>query len=328
MSAEREVRAVVWNRAKANSEGSRIDPFPEVTDVTLPTLQPHLRRRWLFTMCLALGASLAASCSIVAPGGGAERQTTVAGSSGPLAVDDGGSGGVPILFVHSFAGSGAHWQSQLAHLRATRRAVAMDLRGHGLSPPPLDSNYSVTALASDIASVADALKLRRFVLVGHSMGGAAAVAYAGMHPDRLAGLVLVGTPGKVAPAQAQQTVDALNADYDKTMAGYWESLLVDAQPGVRARLQADRTRIPRQSSMAIISAIFAFDPLPPLAAYAGPKLVIDASRADNPGALFRQAPGIPYQLIDGTSHWVQLDNPQAFNDRLDAFLVGVEGNLK
>jgi len=83
-------------------------------------------------------------------------------------------------------------------------------------------------------------------------------------------------------------------------------------------LEADRTRIPRAPSMAIISAIFAFDPLPPLAAYAGPKLVIDATRADNPGALFRQAPGIPYQLIDGTSHWVQLDKPQDFNKLLDA----------
>ena len=274
-------------------------------------------------MSIASVVALAAGCSTVPPAGGADRQHTVAGPSGLLAVDDGGSGGVPVLFVHSFAGSGAHWQAQLAHLRTTRRAVAIDLRGHGLSAPPLDKNYSVPALASDIAAVADALNLRRFVLVGHSMGGAAAVAYAGMHPDRLAGLVLVGTPGKVAPAQAQQTVAALDADYDKTMAGYWESLLADAQPDVRARLQADRTRIPREPSMAIISAIFAFDPLPPLASYAGPKLVIDTTRADNPGALFRQAPGIPHRLIDGTSHWVQLDKPQEFNEWLDSFLTNV-----
>ena len=296
--------------------------------MTLSTLPTHALQRWFSALSILWVASLAAGCSIIAPGGGAERQNTVTGPSGLLAVDDGGSGGIPILFVHSFAGSSAHWQTQLVHLRATRRAVAMNLRGHGGSASPLDNDYSVPALASDIATVADALKLRRFVLVGHSMGGAAAVAYAGMHPDRLAGLVLIGTPGKVAPAQAQQTVAALNADYNKTMAGYWESLLVDAQPGVRARLQVDRTRIPREPSMAIISAIFAFDPLPSLAAYAGPKLVIDASRAENPGALFRQAPGTPYRLIDGTSHWIQLDKPQEFNDVLDAFLAGVEGNLK
>ena len=289
--------------------------------MTFPTHQILRLHRWLATVSMALGVSLAAGCSIVAPGGGGERQDTVTGPSGPLGVDDGGSGGVPILFVHSFAGSGAHWQSQLAHLRTTRRAVAMDLREHGRSAPPQGNDYSVPSLASDIAAVADALKLRRFVLVGHSMGGAAAVAYAGMHPDRVAGLVLVGAPGKMAPAEAQKILASLNADYDKTMAGYWESLLAGAQPGVRAMLEADRTRIPRAPSLAIISAIFAFDPLPPLAAYAGPKLVIDATRADKPGALFRQAPGIPYQLIDGTSHWVQLDKPQDVNKLLDAFLA-------
>jgi pimeloyl-ACP methyl ester carboxylesterase len=273
---------------------------------------------------LALAACLAASCSNVAPSGGAEPRTTVAGPSGILAVDDGGSGGgVPVLFVHSFAGSGAHWQSQLGHLRTTRRAITIDLRGHGRSAPPIDNNYSVPALASDIAAVANALNLRSFVLVGHSMGGAASVAYAGMHPDRVAGLVLVGAPGKMAPAEAQKIVASLNADYDKAMGEYWESLLAGAQPGVRAMLQADRTRIQREPSMAMISAIFAFDPLPPLAAYAGPKLVIDATRADSPGALFRQAPGLRYQLIDGTSHWVQLDKPQDFNNRLDAFLANV-----
>lgn len=292
--------------------------------MTLPTHQILQLHRWLSTVSMALGVSLADGCSMLAPGGGGERQDTVTGRSGPLAVDDGGSGGVPILFVHSFAGNKTHWQAQVAHLRTTRRAVAMDLRGHGLSAPPHDSNYSVPALASDIAAVADALNLRRFVLVGHSMGGAASVEYAGTHPDRVAGLVLVGTPGRMAPAQTQQIVAALSADFDKTMAGYWESLLADAQPSVRAGLQADRTRIAREPSMAIISAVFAFDPLPSLAAYAGPKLVIDATRADAPGALFRQARGIRYQLMAGASHWVQLDKPQDFNNLLDAFLASVQ----
>jgi pimeloyl-ACP methyl ester carboxylesterase len=57
----------------------------------------------------------------------------VAGPSGSLHVDDGGSGGIPVVFVHSFAGSTEHWSAQLAHLRKTRRAVALDLHGHGQS---------------------------------------------------------------------------------------------------------------------------------------------------------------------------------------------------
>lgn len=56
-------------------------------------------------------------------------------------------------------------------------------------------------------------------------------------------------------------------------------------------------------------------------ACAGLKLLIDTTRSDNLGALFRQAPGIPFQSIEGsTSHWVQLDQPQDWTNRLDAFL--------
>ena len=293
------------------------------TPILALMIRPHTMKfkGALWVGAIAAGALIVAGCSMVAAGGGAKaRGSTLAGPAGQLAFDDGGRGGMPVLFVHSFAGSSAHWRAQLAHLRATRRAVAMDLRGHGRSDPPRDEDFAVPALAADIAAVADGLGLKRFVLVGHSMGGAAAVAYAGQHPGRVAGLVLVGTPGKAAPAQAQQIMASLQADYDKVMASYWDALLVDAQPSVRSLLQAERTRVAREPSMAIISAIFAFDPLPALAAYPGPKLVIDITRSDNPGALFRQV-GIAFQLVEGTSHWVQLDKPQDFNARLDVFLA-------
>jgi pimeloyl-ACP methyl ester carboxylesterase len=60
-----------------------------------------------------------------------------------------------------------HWTAQLAHLRKTRRAVALDLCGHGHSASPAGDDYAVESLAGDIAAVADVLKLQRFVLVAH-----------------------------------------------------------------------------------------------------------------------------------------------------------------
>src|SRR5687767_6672211 len=107
----------------------------------------------------------------------------IPGPAGTLVVDDGGRGGVPVVFLHSYAGSRAHWSHQLAHLRKTRRAIAIDLRGHGESSAPANRVYSSTALAADVAAVVDALRLDRFVLVGHSMGGSAAIAYAGVNPQ-------------------------------------------------------------------------------------------------------------------------------------------------
>jgi pimeloyl-ACP methyl ester carboxylesterase len=58
-------------------------------------------------------------------------QTTIAGPAGALFVDDGGAGGVPVVLLHSLAGNGAQWTPQIAHLRRSVRAIAVDLRGHG-----------------------------------------------------------------------------------------------------------------------------------------------------------------------------------------------------
>ena len=247
---------------------------------------------------------------------------SIDGPAGQLHVNDGGGGpGVPVLFVHSYAGSAAHWRAQLSHLRPHRRCVAMDLRGHGQSDAPADLDYAIPALAQDIAAVANALSLSRFVLVGHSMGGAAAAAYAGEQPTRVAGLVLAGSPGKSNPAQAQQVMAALRADYDKVSAGYWNSLFEGAQPAVRDTLEGDMHRIQREPSLAMIEATFAFDPLPALHAYPGPKLIIDTTHGDSDTALYKQMPEITRKVVTGTSHWAHMDKPQEFNRLLDDFLA-------
>jgi len=251
----------------------------------------------------------------------------VAGPAGALFVDDGGQGGTPVLFVHSFAGNTGHWQAQLSHLRPHRRAVAMDWRGHGESELPAEVDYTVDSIAADIAAVVDALALPRFVLVGHSMGGAAAAAYAGAHRDRLAGLVLVGTPGRANPAEAKAIVESLHADYDNVMQKYWQSMTTQGRPSVQTMLNVERGEIGRTASLAIIEAMFAFDPLPALARYPGPVLLIDTPHSESPTALYRQARQLKRRLIGGTSHWPQLDDPAIFNQVLDEFLARTEATL-
>lgn len=247
--------------------------------------------------------------------------SSINGSAGHLHVDDGGDGETPVVLVHSFAGSGAHWTRQLTHLRLMRRAVTLDLRGHGQSDSPATGGYEVDALADDIAAVVDALGLDRFVLVGHSMGGTAAIAYAGAHADGVAGLVMVGAPGQSPPEQAQQVMAAMESDYEKTSDGYWKRLLTGARPEVEAEIRADMARVPRDAALTMIRAIFEYDPLPALRAYSGPKLIVDTPHGDSPGALYHLAPAIPRKVMTGTSHWPQLDQPVEFNRILDEFLA-------
>jgi pimeloyl-ACP methyl ester carboxylesterase len=244
----------------------------------------------------------------------------ITGSAGPIYVDDGGTGGIPVVFVHSYAGSAAHWQTQLDHLRPTRRALAIDLRGHGRSQAPADGDYRVESLAGDIAAVADGLKLSRFVLVGHSMGGAASIAYAGGHSDRVAGLVMVGTPGKSPAEMATQVISSLETDYDNTMGQYLQRLLEGAQPAVATQLGNEMKSISREASLVIIRAVFDYDPTAALNAYTGPKLIVDTEHRDSPGALHNLAPQVSRTVIAGTSHWPHMDKPDEFNRILDEFL--------
>jgi pimeloyl-ACP methyl ester carboxylesterase len=73
--------------------------------------------------------------------------------------------------------------------------VRFDQRGHGLTGPAADADYSIEAFAGDIDAVVDALGVERFVLAGNSMGGAIAMQYAIASPERLDGLVLVDASG-------------------------------------------------------------------------------------------------------------------------------------
>ncbi|MGV3710330.1 MAG: alpha/beta fold hydrolase [Gemmatimonas sp.] len=249
-------------------------------------------------------------------------KTTINGPAGTLHFDDGGTGGTPVLFVHSFGGETSHWRAQLDHLRASRRAIAMDLRAHGQSAAPSNGDYSVKALSTNIAAIADSLGLTRFILVGHSLGGAAALLYAGDHPDRVAGLVLAGAPGKTPQAASKPVLAALESDkYQLTMDEYMKKLLANAKPEVAAMVDSQFHRLSREQSTTIVKETFGHDPTPALVAYNGPMLVVTgATEPPSPTSIQTLKPGTPVETIAGTSHWMQMDKPDEFNSILDRFL--------
>jgi pimeloyl-ACP methyl ester carboxylesterase len=246
-------------------------------------------------------------------------------STGNIHVNDGGEGGLPVLFIHSFGGNTQHWENQLTHLRTSRRAIAMDLRGHGSSASPANNDYTVTSLAKDIATVADSLQLQRFILIGHSMGGSAAIEYAGQHPERVAGLLLTGTPGKSPAEQSKQVIASLESDkYEQVMEDYMKKLLTNATPATDKLERDGMNKLSKDASISIIKSVFAYDPLPALRNYPGPKLIVAAGAEEQPNSLHAAFQDIPYKTVTGTSHWIQLDKPQEFNGILDEFLAIVK----
>jgi pimeloyl-ACP methyl ester carboxylesterase len=242
-------------------------------------------------------------------------------------VDDGGGGGLPVVFAHSLAGNSTHWSKQLEHLRRTRQAVALDLRGHGRSERPKNGDYTIAGMAGDVAAVADTLGLAKFVLVGHSMGGGVALAYAGAHPDRVAGLLLVDPIGdgkQIPPAEAKAYLGGFETNYDSTSRGYW-STVAGPDSAIQKRLLADLEATPREAVVQVLRDVMQFDPDPLLARYSGPKLSIVTPHNDMPSSLHRLGKGFPHWMVEGTGHWIQLDKPDEFNRILDEFLKTVSG---
>jgi pimeloyl-ACP methyl ester carboxylesterase len=250
----------------------------------------------------------------------------VRGPAGKLAVDDAGKGGLPVVFVHSLAGNTRQWKRQLEHLRRDLRAVAFDLRGHGRSEPAADGRYSVSDMASDIAVVVDSLSLERFVLVGHSMGAGAALVYAGDHPDRVAGLLLVDPigDGKQIPAEAKTGfLEGWEANYDSTSERYWREIAGN-NPSVSRQLLADLRATPRETVVPVLRSVMEFDPDSALARYRGPKLAVVTPDNDQAFSLHRVGKGFPHRVVTGTGHWIQLDKPEEFNRIMDEFLQALQ----
>lgn len=109
----------------------------------------------------------------------------------------GPEGGKPVLLVHGWGCSIFAWRSVLPALGdAGYRAIAMDLRGHGLSDKPVEeSAYTTPSMVAQVALLRDELGLGRVALVGHSMGAVIARELAFADPQRVSHLVLLSPAG-------------------------------------------------------------------------------------------------------------------------------------
>lgn len=105
-----------------------------------------------------------------------------------------------VVLLHGLTGHCRTWDSEALVLASRCRVLALDLPGHGDSDPAPDGDYSLNALTADLAAFADATRLDHLSLVGLSLGGLVAIAYAATHPRRLARLVVVDIGPEIAPA--------------------------------------------------------------------------------------------------------------------------------
>lgn len=255
--------------------------------------------------------------------------------------DEGPRDGLPIVLLHGSNADLHTWQPWVDRLKARHRVIRFDQRGHGLTGPAPDWDYSRRAFAEDVERVADTLKLGRFVLAGNSMGGGIAIEYALAHPERVAGLVLVdaaGAPrigeakgnigftlartpgfswlmGRITPRSLverslRQTVANEDVVTDAAIDRYWELL---RYPGNRAATAAR-----------FASAQEPFAPTA-LATLKTPTLIIWGQRdslipVQSGGWLAKRIPSARFEVLPGIGHIPMEEAPDASVRLLESWL--------
>jgi len=233
----------------------------------------------------------------------------------------------PLLIAHGLFGAARNFAGLARRLARRRRVVAVDMRNHGASP--WDAACSYPALAGDLAAAVRDLCGGRASVLGHSMGGKAAMALALTEPDLLDGLIVAD----IAPVA-----------YDHTHDGYVAAMAGADLSGVTRRSEVD----PMLASAVLEAPLRAFllqnlvieegharwrinldalaqgmDDLTgwpgdwPRAPHEGPALFLRGGASDYAGASTEQAirahfPAAEIETLPGAGHWLHAEQPDAF----------------
>lgn len=164
------------------------------------------KRRWPFYLLIVLGALAGVASWAYSPALPPDMLTAryandksmfieVAGARAHVR-DQGNPTGIPIVLLHGAGGSLHVWEGWVRELGPMARLISVDLPGHGLTGAWPRHEYTVEAYVDFVEALADTLNLDRFVLAGHSLGGAVVWAFAATRPDRVSQIILIDAAGE------------------------------------------------------------------------------------------------------------------------------------
>ena len=233
--------------------------------------------------------------------------------------------GRPLVLVHGAGGCGAIWARQLAGLDDVARVIAVDLPGHGLTESR--NSPSVEGYAAWIRAFLDAAGLNRVVLGGHSMGGAIAQTLALEQPERLDGLILVGTGARLRVLP--RILDLLRGSPPE---GRTLIASLAWSPATRAGAVVEAERALLETAPLVTLGDFLacdrFDVMDRIEGVRMPTLVV-VGRDDRltppkyAAHLARTVSRARLVEIDAAGHFPQLEQPQAVNAAVRAFLASL-----
>lgn len=241
------------------------------------------------------------------------------------------------VLLHAFPIGANLWEPQMREVPAGWRLLAPDLRGFGGSTEADGAGTgAMSDYAEDVASLLDELQIEQAVIGGASMGGYAAMAFLHSHHDRVAGLVLANTRAGADSPEARANRRNMLALVDREGAsGVARDMMPklvgastrETNPDMEAHL---RRLIKQQSPQAIRAAIHRMmhrpDSQPLLAKTTLPALIVTGDEdelipTDESRAMAAAITGSTLVIVPKAGHLANLEQPDAFNNALNAFLT-------
>ena len=257
-----------------------------------------------------------------------------------------------IVALHGLRSYAYTWEPVAAELKDRYRVIALDQRGRGLSDWDPQCNYYAEAYVGDLAALVEALALSRFVLLGHSMGGASALVYSGRFPEKLAAVVLEDMgPGASAGSQGSDRIKrellATPPSFDNwaDARAFWRrqrasisEAALDSRVLHSLKEDDDGRIVWRHDAAGIAAARLSSTPdqlvdlWPYVRQNSTPMLVVRGGDSDflsqqTAREMVRVNPGIQLAEIAGASHYVHDDQLDSFNRTLREWLDDLSGKL-
>lgn len=249
-----------------------------------------------------------------------------------------GRNGAPWLVLsHSLAADMSMWDAQLPMLETWFQVLRFDTPGHGQSDVPAE-DISIEMMAERVAGLMDQLAIEKAHFMGLSLGGMLGLGLAIARPERVLSLVLADTTAAHVLAAAPMWADraksvdegGMQAVVDGTLHRWFTPAFSEAQPARLVQIRQMILATPPKGFSAACRVIPRMNFTPRLKEISCPTLVIvgaedEATPPSHSQVLQQRIPGASLTTLAGAAHVSAVEQPQAFNQALQAFYLALPG---
>lgn len=241
-----------------------------------------------------------------------------------------GVGNFTLVMVHNWCGNMTYWKHQIPAFSSGYKIVTIDLAGHGLSGAGRDE-WTIDALAEDVAGVVKRLREQNVILIGHGLGGPVVLEAAAKLPEAVIGVVGVDTfkdhyMESYTPRQVEFVMRPWREDFQGRMRDYvLETLFPDhVDEELKKTILLDMLDHPSHPALDILESLLEYDGSQGFAAVDVPIHSINSMlRASSYQTAERHAENFSYIYQSQAGHFPMMENPDFFNKLLAGVLEDI-----